>query len=99
MKDASIKQYHDGEIIVRQGDTAKNLYKILSGNVTLYIDYDTPEEYLVGIRSFPHCFGEMTILADQPSYYAVVSLAIRRSCAYRRAILRALSRIITKTPF
>lgn len=74
MKDTSIKQYHDGEIIVRQGDTAKNLYKILSGNVTLYIDYDTPEEYLVGIRSFPHCFGEMTILADQPSYYTVVSL-------------------------
>ena len=28
----------------------------------------------MGLLTFPSCFGEMTILADQPSYYTVVAL-------------------------
>ena len=33
MKDAMILEYQDDEVILRQGDLDKNLYKVMSGNV------------------------------------------------------------------
>ena len=74
MNDAAVIQYQEDEIILRQGELNRNLYKVLSGNVALYINYGEPEEYLVGLLGFPNCFGEMTILSHQPSYYTVVAL-------------------------
>ncbi|MBR2928161.1 MAG: DUF2225 domain-containing protein [Oscillospiraceae bacterium] len=74
MNDAAVMQYQEDEIILHQGERNRAIYKILSGNVALYMNYGTEDEYLVGLLGFPSCFGEMTILADQPSYYTVVAL-------------------------
>lgn len=74
MNDAAVLQYQEDEVILRQGDRNRAIYKILSGTVALYINYGAEDEYLVGLLSFPNCFGEMTILANQPSYYTVVAL-------------------------
>ena len=73
MAKAGITEYKEDEIILKQGDPDKSLYKILSGQVAIYINYGKDDEYLVGIQSFPSCFGEMTILSDQPSFYTVVA--------------------------
>lgn len=73
MAKAGIIEYKEDEIILKQGDPDKSLYKILSGQVAVYINYGKDDEYLVGIQSFPSCFGEMTILSDQPSFYTVVA--------------------------
>ena len=74
MAKAGITEYKEDEIILKQADPDKSLYKILSGQVAVYINYGKEDEYLVGIQSFPSCFGEMTILSDQPSFYTVVAL-------------------------
>lgn len=74
MAKAGITEYKEDEIILKQGDPDKSLYKILSGQVAVYINYEKDDEYLVGIQSFPSCFGEMTILSGQPSFYTVVAL-------------------------
>ena len=74
MAKAGITEYKEDEIILKQGDPDKSLYKILSGQVAVYINYGKEDEYLVGIQSFPSCFGEMTILSEQPSFYTVVAL-------------------------
>lgn len=74
MAKAGIMEYKEDEIILKQGDPDKSLYKILSGQVAVYINYEKDDEYLVGIQSFPSCFGEMTILSEQPSFYTVVAL-------------------------
>ena len=75
MSEATVFKYKSDEIILQQGDTDKNLYKVMSGSVALYINHGQVDEYLVGILSFPKCFGEMTILTGQPSYYTVVALS------------------------
>ena len=74
MAKAGITEYKEDEIILKQGDPDKSLYKILSGQVAVYINYEKEDEYLVGIQTFPSCFGEMTILSGQPSFYTVVAL-------------------------
>lgn len=74
MIDAAVLQYQEDEVILHQGERNRAIYKILSGNVALYMNYGKEDEYLVGLLTFPSCFGEMTILADQPSYYTVVAL-------------------------
>lgn len=75
MSEAAVLECKEDEIILRQGDADRNLYKVMSGSVALYINYGQADEYLVGILSFPKCFGEMTILTGQPSYYTVVALS------------------------
>ena len=74
MAKAGITEYKEDDIVLKQGDPDKSLYKILSGQVAVYINYGSDDEYLVGIQSFPSCFGEMTILSGQPSFYTVVAL-------------------------
>lgn len=74
MAQAGITEYKEDEIILKQGDPDKSLYKIISGQVAVYINYGKEDEYLVGIQTFPSCFGEMTILSGQPSFYTVVAL-------------------------
>ena len=74
MAKAGITEYKEDQIILKQGDPDKSLYKILSGQVAVYINYEKDDEYLVGIQAYPSCFGEMTILSGQPSFYTVVAL-------------------------
>lgn len=74
MAQASILTYYEDDVIVKQDDPDKSLYKIISGKVALYLNYTKENEYLIGIQEFPSCFGEMTILAEKPSLYTVVAL-------------------------
>ena len=74
MSGAAILECKENQVIVRQGDTEKSLYKVISGSVALYINYKRKDEYLVGVLSFPKCFGEITLLTGEPSYYTVVAL-------------------------
>lgn len=74
MAQASIMVYQEDDVIVKQGDPDKSLYKIISGKVALYMNYTKDNEYLMGIQTFPSCFGEMTILSGKPSLYTVVAI-------------------------
>ena len=74
MAQATISTYQEDEVIVKQGDPDKSLYKIISGKVALYMNYEQENEYLMGIQTFPSCFGEMTILSGKPSLYTVVAV-------------------------
>lgn len=68
-----LQNYSVDEVIVWQGDTERCLYKIMSGSVALYLNYGTDNEYLIGMLSFPECFGEMTVLSARPCPYTVVA--------------------------
>ena len=61
------------EIIVREGEVCDALYKILSGSVAVYVRYGEKDEHLIGIYSRGRCFGEMSVLAEQPSACTVVA--------------------------
>lgn len=74
MSEAIITTYSEDDVILKQGDPSRCLYKVLSGSVGLFLNYGQEEEYLVGAVSAPNCFGEMTILAARPNPYTVVAL-------------------------
>ncbi len=49
------------------------MYKILSGSVAVYVRYGEEDEHLIGIYSKSRCFGEMSVISEQPSVYTVVA--------------------------
>lgn len=64
---------HADEVIVREGEVCEAMYKILSGSVAVYVRYGEEDEHLIGIYSKSRCFGEMSVISEQPSVYTVVA--------------------------
>lgn len=73
-KKARLYKYEEDSIIVREGEVPKEMYKILKGNVALYLNYGTAEEYFLGVYSEGRCFGELGVLYKQPSSYTAVAV-------------------------
>lgn len=73
MDNSIVRAFHAEEIIMKEGETCQEMYKILSGSVALYNRYGEKDEFLIGIYSKPKCFGELGVLSDQPSIYTVVA--------------------------
>lgn len=73
MENASMLEFHADDIILKEGKTYEEMYKIISGSVAVYIRYGEKEEHLIGIYSKSKCFGETNVLSSQPSIYTVVA--------------------------
>ena len=68
-----LKRYEENDIILREGDTDTNLYKVLSGNVEVYSGFGTDRENILGILSKGDYFGEMGLLTGAPAIYTVIA--------------------------
>ena len=84
MENVKMQKFHADEVILKEGETYGEMYKIVSGSVAVYIRYGEKEEHLIGIYSKPKCFGETNVLSDQPGIYTVV--------AYDDVLLMRISR-------
>lgn len=73
MENARMQKFQAGDIIMREGGTYDEMYKVVSGSVEVYIRYGERDEHLIGIYSKSKCFGEMSVLSDQASIYTVVA--------------------------
>ena len=73
MENAAMMKFHADDIIMKEGGTYEEMYKIISGSVAVYIRYGEKEEHLIGIYSKSKCFGETNVLSDQPNIYTVVA--------------------------
>ncbi|MDE7275347.1 MAG: cyclic nucleotide-binding domain-containing protein [Lachnospiraceae bacterium] len=73
MENAAMLKFHADDIIMKEGGTYEEMYKIISGSVAVYIRYGEKEEHLIGIYSKSKCFGETNVLSDQPNIYTVVA--------------------------
>ena len=73
MENAKMRTFYADEIIMREGETYDEMYKIVYGSVAVYIRYGEKDEHLIGIYSKSKCFGEMNVLSYQPSIYTVVA--------------------------
>lgn len=67
-------KFNDDSVILKQGDTKREMYKILSGKVVLYLNYGEEQEYVIGVLSEQRCFGEIQILSGQPSPYTAIAI-------------------------
>ena len=70
-----MKQFSEDEVIIREGETYEEMYKIVSGRAALYLQYGTENEYLIGVLSDGKCFGEVSVLTGKPSPYSVVAIS------------------------
>lgn len=75
MEQSKMSRFDADTVILQQGSTKKELFKIISGKAAVYFNYGQPNEYLVGILSEQRCFGEITLLCGHPSIYTVVALS------------------------
>ena len=73
-KNAKMERFAEETVILREGELNKEMYKIISGKVAVYLNYGKENEYLVGILSEQKCFGELGILCNAPSMYTVVAI-------------------------
>ncbi|MEG1947687.1 MAG: cyclic nucleotide-binding domain-containing protein [Lachnospiraceae bacterium] len=67
-------RFSEDDVILTQGSTKREMFKIISGKAAVYFNYGTPEEYLIGVLAEQRCFGELSILCEKPSTYSVVAL-------------------------
>ena len=70
-----MKKFSEDEIIIREGETYEEMYKIVSGRAALYLQYGTENEYLIGVLSDGKWFGEVSVLTGKPSPYSVVAIS------------------------
>ncbi len=70
MKTLTIPQ---GQIVFKEGDTLRGIYKIIRGKVEIYVNYGTPEKYLLLTKGEGQMFGEMSAICDNPRSATVVT--------------------------
>ncbi|MCR5725897.1 MAG: cyclic nucleotide-binding domain-containing protein [Lachnospiraceae bacterium] len=66
-------QYSEGDVVLREGETNENLFKIINGHAEVYVGYGTENEALIRIIGEQSCFGELGMLLHKPSIYTVVA--------------------------
>lgn len=65
--------FKEDEIIMQEGDIVPYMYYVLSGAVTLYLNYHDKDEIVLGVCSAGKVFCEMGILNNSPSLYTAVA--------------------------
>jgi HEAT repeat protein len=68
----SESHYLRGEVVVREGEPAGELYLLLDGQTRAVSGYGTPDEVTLNVQDAPNHFGEMAILDDRPRSATVV---------------------------
>ena len=51
MENAAMMKFHADDIIMKEDGTYEDMYKIISGSVSVYIRYGEKEEHQIGIYS------------------------------------------------
>ncbi len=68
-----LKEYKDGDVILREGADDDHLYKIIKGKVEIYMGYETEGEIITGILTEGNYFGELGALTKERSIYTAVA--------------------------
>ena len=68
-------RYREDDVILREGETNTEMYKILSGRAVCYLSYGTDDEYVIGTLKDGQCFGEYSLLTGKPGICTVVAFS------------------------
>ena len=66
-------KFSEDEVILREGETNTEMYKIVAGRALCYFGYGTEDEYLLGTLKEGHTFGEYSLLTGKPGIYTIVA--------------------------
>jgi glutaminase len=65
MKHLNYKQYNEGDIIIRKGSSAKNIFFLESGQVAIQDSSDDHRDFTLAVINAGNSFGEMALLDKQ----------------------------------
>lgn len=68
-----IIKFSADDVILREEEENVDMFKILSGNVEVYLAYGTENETLLGLLGKGACFGEFGLLLHEKSPYTVIA--------------------------
>ena len=68
-----LEKFKEDSVILHEGKPNNHLYIVNSGSVVLYLNYGTPDEYIIGICGKNKIFGEESMLTGSPSRYTAVT--------------------------
>ena len=68
---AKIEKYPEETIIVREGESNTDMFKIVSGHAEVYVGFGSDQETLIKIIGPHSCVGELGMLLNKPSIYTV----------------------------
>ena len=74
MNRTKIRVFAEDDVVIKEGQTNTEMYKIVSGQAAIYFDYGKENEYLVGVLADGRCFGEIGLLTGKPSPFSVVAV-------------------------
>lgn len=86
---------HDGEVVVREGDSDQNLYLVLAGGLRVYGRNHRSESILLSVAGPGDSVGEMGMLADDPVSTTIDAAGPTRVARMSRA---AFDRFSAKQP-
>ena len=73
MTGAKFRKFSADEVIIREGETHTEMYKIISGKALMYTGYETDNEYLLGTLKENRSFGEYSMLTGKAGFYTVTA--------------------------
>lgn len=73
-KNSTIKFFKEDDIIIKEGELNRDMYKIISGSAALYLRYGEENELLIGVAGEHKFLGEVSLLAGKPSPYTAVAI-------------------------
>ncbi|MBF0127081.1 MAG: cyclic nucleotide-binding domain-containing protein [Magnetococcales bacterium] len=90
-KPALGREFADGEVIIREGETGDCLYVILEGRVEVLVDDGSETPFRLGVLEKESFFGEIAMFADFPRVATVRALGdVRVLSVDKRGFLRWL---------
>ena len=81
---ARIRTYHQGEVIVREGEMTTGCFMIASGRVEVIRGPERPHPTVLGTLGAGEFFGEMAVIDDHPRSATVRALEETECVAIRR---------------
>lgn len=68
-----VKTYSNGEVIIKEGDLGKSIFRLVEGNAGVYAEYGKKEQFRLAVLKAGDYFGEMALIEEYPRSATVVA--------------------------
>ena len=90
------KVFTAGEVIFREGDEGNSFFRILEGNVGVYVNYGTDDQLKLVTLVPGQFFGEIGLVGNDVRSASAV--ALKNGATLDRILLNGLEDLVTKNP-